>query len=137
MTRTTTLLAATVASTFCLAAAGPVSAQSAPGSARLEAVTVIAPRITYERGFRPGSGAPTQIRMTEQTAVVDASDLDLGRIADMETLKTRVDEAAARVCQELADLHPLGEPDTDECASRASKDAMAQVKTATARVASD
>ena len=30
-----------------------------------------------------------------------------------------------------------GEPDTDECASRASKDAMAQVKTATARVASD
>ena len=137
MTRTTTLLAATVASAFCLAAAGPVSAQSAPGSARLEAVTVIAPRITYERGYRPGSGAPTQIQMTKQTAIVDASDLDLGRIADMETLRMRVDQAATRVCEELTDLHPLGEPETKVCANRASEDAMARVQTSTTHVASD
>lgn len=133
MTRTMPILTASAACAFSLAAV----AQSVPGNARLEAVTVIAPRITYETTFPPGPGAPRTVRMTEQTAVVDASDLDLGRIADMETLKTRVDEAADRVCQELADLHPLGAPDPDECARRASKDAMAQVEMATTRVASD
>lgn len=137
MTRTMSVLTAASSFAFWLTAACPAAAQSAPSSTRLDAVTVVAPRLTYEKGYRPGSGLPRQILMTKQSAIVDASDLDLGRIADMETLKSRVSQAAKRVCVELADLHPMGEPDTEVCARRATDDAMARVQTATALVASD
>ena len=139
MTLHTPLLTAAVTATLWLGGAGAAVAQTkTPPPTELEAVTVVAPRVTYERGYRPGGGAPRQVRVTQQTAVVDASDLDLTRIADMQTLKTRVDQAAKRVCDELTGLYPTGEPDPDVCARRASTDAMAWVeKTTGSRVARD
>ena len=134
MIRNMPLLA--VAATAALCLAGDAGAQTAPApTAELDTVTVVAPRITYERNYRPGAGAPRQVRVTQQTAEVDASDLDLGRIADMETLKSRIGAAAKRVCGELTEMHPLGEPDTDVCIRRASDDALAQVDRAMGRVA--
>lgn len=44
------------------------------------------------------------------------------------TLEERVAEAAARVCREIADQVPEGQPDTPVCTRRATEDAMAQVQ---------
>lgn len=138
MTRKTPLYAAAATAALWLAGSGTAVAQTAPPvPADLESVTVVAPRIVYQKGYRPGSAAPRQVRMTQQTAIVDASDLDLTRIADMETLESRVGDAAQRVCHELAELHPLGEPDIATCVRRASADAMAQVRPTNGRVARD
>lgn len=132
MIRNMPLPAVTAMAALCLAASA--AAQKAPPT-DIATVTVVAPRITYERDFRPGSGTPRQVRVAQQSAVVDVSDLDLTRIADMETLKTRVGAAAQRVCDELDELYPAGQPDTAVCIRRAREDAMAQVDVATGRMA--
>lgn len=135
MTRNMSILAATVLAAVWFTGTGDAVAQVASPASRLDAVTVVAPRITYEKGYRPGSAVPKQIQVVKQSAVVDASDLDLTRSADMRTLETRIDEAAGRVCSELVDLYPLGEPEPEVCADRATADAMAQVRRLTRRVA--
>ena len=93
----------------------------------LDTITVVAPRITYTIR-REGSAVPQKIEVAEKTALVSYADLDLMRTADMYTLESRVDEAAARVCGELAQQFPEGEPSTAVCARRAADDAMAHVR---------
>lgn len=110
-----------------LAAASPAIAQT---PSELETITVVAPRITYQVKREGGSVIPKEITVAKQSAVVTFSDLDLTRTADLYTLQARVDEAAARVCTELAQQFPEGEPSTPICARRATDDAMAQVQRA-------
>lgn len=115
-------------------AAAQTAPAAEPALTTIENVTVVAPRIVWETRSS-GPGAPRQVRVNQQSAVIDASDLDLTRIADMSTLKARVAEAAARVCGELADMHPGGQPETPVCVKRASEDAMAHVDEVTRRIA--
>jgi UrcA family protein len=90
-------------------------------------ITVVAPRITRERARR-GSGSLLQVESVEQTAVVDFTDLDLGRTADMFVLEDRIREAAAQICEELAQRYPQGQPATSVCVQRAVDDAMADAR---------
>lgn len=92
----------------------------------LEAITVVAPRITRQRQ----RGGKMQVSSAEQTAEVEFDDLDLNRTADLFALEDRVEQAADRVCKELADLYPDGEPSTEVCIRRATDDAMAEVRSA-------
>ena len=125
--RAITLMAAALPAAFVLALAGspaPASAQAQSDSQELGTITVVAPRITRERQ----SGGKMRVASAEQTAQVEFEDLDLSRSADLFTLEDRVREAADRVCRELADLYPDGEPSTEVCVRRATDDAMAQVR---------
>lgn len=88
----------------------------------LENVTVVAPRITEKR--RTGSAGFT--RIVERDAMVDITDLDLTRTADVRRLDQRIREAATYICEELADEYPFGRPDTPTCVRRAMDDAMDQ-----------
>jgi len=129
-----TLLTATLPAAVLVSlamGAAPASAQSEPGSDQLETITVVAPRIT--RQTQPGG--KLRVASAEQTAQVEFEDLDLNRTSDLFTLEDRVRVAATRVCEELADLYPDGEPSTEVCVRRAVDDAMGQVRhTARARV---
>ena len=120
----TTATLAIGAVTAALLIAGATSAPSAQAQTRypsseLTGITVLAPRITYQRD-RLG-----RVEVAEQSAVVDIADLDLRRTADMYTLEFRVSDAASRVCNELAELYPHGNPSTPVCIRRATDDAMA------------
>ncbi|WP_187266132.1 UrcA family protein [Alkalisalibacterium limincola] len=129
-----TLLTATLPAAMLVSLAfapTPAIAQSEPSTERLESITVVAPRITRERQ----RGGRMQVASAEQTAQVEFDDLNLDRTADLFTLEDRVQEAAERVCKELAELYPDGEPSTEVCVRRATDDAMAQVRyTARTRV---
>jgi len=110
--------------------AGTAIAQTPTEPQSLDTITVVAPRITYtiRRDRSSGSAVPQRIEVAEKTALVSYADLDLARTADLYTLESRVDEAAARVCGELAQQFPEGEPSTAVCARRAADDAMAHVR---------
>lgn len=128
--RVSTLLTATLPAALLAAlAAGPAPAiaQDQPNAEELEAIMVVAPRITRQQQ----QGGRRQVSAAEQTAQVDFSDLDLSRTVDMFTLEDRVKQAADRVCEELTELYPEGEPSTEVCVRRATDDAMAQVRHAT------
>ena len=112
---------------MALAAASPAIAQT---PSELETITVVAPRITYQVKRESGSVIPKEVTVAQQSAVVTFADLDLTRTADLYTLQERVDAAAAKVCAELAQQFPEGEPSTSTCARRATDDAMAQVQRA-------
>lgn len=112
---------------IALSTAGAAVAQTPTEPQSLETITVVAPRITYSIR-RAGSAVPQRIEVAEKTALVSYADLDLARTADLYTLESRVDEAAARVCGELAEQFPEGEPSTAVCARRAADDAMAHVR---------
>lgn len=88
----------------------------------LENVTVVAPRITEKR--RTGSTLFTEV--VERDAIVDITDLDLSRTADVRKLDKRIREAAQYICKELEDEYPFGRPDTPTCVRRAVEDAMNQ-----------
>lgn len=113
-----------------LAAAAPAIAQTpaAPTATELETVTVVAPRITYQVRRERGSAIPKEVTVVEKTALVNFGDLDLTRTTDVYTLEQRVADAAARVCKEIADQVPDGQPSTPVCVKRAIEDAMAQVQ---------
>lgn len=97
-----------------------------PVATELGSITVIAPRITYK--FQRDGAAATMVEVTERSAVVDFTDLDLTRTADLYQLETRIGEAAARVCRELETQYPNGSPSADVCTRRATDDAMAQMQ---------
>lgn len=105
-----------------------VAAQEAapPVATELGSITVIAPRVTYK--FQRDGAAATMVELTERSAVVDFTDLDLTRTADLYQLETRVRDAAARVCRELETQYPAGSPTADVCTRRATDDAMAQME---------
>ena len=114
---------------IAFSAGGPVTAQTTTTSTDLNTVTVVAPRITYKIKREGGSAIPREITLAEKTALVTFGDLDLTRTADLYTLEGRVGAAAARVCEELAQDFPDGEPSTSVCTRRATDDAMAQLRT--------
>jgi UrcA family protein len=124
-----------VALSIMAAAAVPALAQQAatPPEARatpteLEKITVVAPRITYRVRRERGSAVPQEVTVAEKSAVVEFGDLDLTRSADLFTLEDRVNDAATRVCNELSEQFPEGEPSSLVCARRASDDAMSRVR---------
>lgn len=94
----------------------------------LETITVVAPRITYQVRRERGSAIPREVTVVEETALVNFGDLDLTRTADLYTLEQRISEAAARVCQGVAEQVPEGQPSTPICTQRAIDDAMAQAQ---------
>ncbi len=107
------------------ASATPVVAQPMT-EAELERITVVAPRITHQRE-RSGR---VEVTTAEKSAFVNFGDLDLTRTADLYRLEDRVIQAAERVCSELADLYPDGEPSINVCINRAIDDAMVLVRQA-------
>lgn len=94
----------------------------------LATVTVMAPRVTYRTTRAGDSALPTTLEIAEETARVDYGDLDLTRTADLYTLEERVAEAAARICEQLAEQFPNGTPSTPDCTRRATDDAMTRVR---------
>ena len=90
--------------------------------------TVVAPRITYQVRRERGSAVPREVTVVEETALVNIGDLDLTRTSDLYTLEERITEAAARVCQGVAQQVPEGQPNTEVCTRRAIDDAMAQAQ---------
>lgn len=117
-----------VALLLALSAAIPAIAQTKATSTELDTVTVVAPRITYQVKREGGSVIPKEITVAEKKAQVSYSDLDLTRTADLYTLEDRIGKAAARVCDELAQEFPEGEPSAAVCTRRATDDAMAQLR---------
>jgi len=128
---------------IAISAASPAIAQDTPedpvtqdtvteGQAQqpteLETVTVLAPRVTYRTTRAGDSVLPTTLEIAEKTATVNYGDLDLTRTADLYTLEERVAEAAARICEQLADQFPDGTPSTPDCTRRATDDAMTRVR---------
>lgn len=106
----------------------PVIPQAEANQAEeLERITVVAPRFTREREREPG-GRMFEVTTVERSANVDFSDLDLSRTVDMYELEDRVKQAATRVCEELAEQYPDGEPATSVCIERAIADTMAQAR---------
>lgn len=105
----------------------PAIAQDQPQAMELEAITVMAPRIT--RSPRE-SGKRVELTTVQKSAYVNFGDLDLTRTADLYTLEDRVREAAAKVCKDLADQYPEGEPSTEVCTRRATDDTMVLVRQA-------
>ena len=94
----------------------------------METITVVAPRITYQVRRERGSAVPREVTVVEETALVNIGDLDLTRTSDLYTLEERITEAAARVCQGVAQQVPEGQPNTEVCTRRAIDDAMAQAQ---------
>ena len=113
---------------IALSTAGTAIAQTPTEPQSLDTITVVAPRITYTIRRDRSSAVPQRIEVAEKTALVSYADLDLTRTADLYTLESRVDEAAARVCGELAQQFPDGEPSSGVCARRAADDAMTHVR---------
>lgn len=99
----------------------------------LSTITVMAPRVTYQVDRDRTSAIPRKLEITEKSAEVEFSDLDLTRSADLYTLEERVAAAAARVCEELARDFPDGTPSPPICTRRATEDAMARVEQAARR----
>lgn len=133
------MLATGVASAAVLIAGSliPASAQaqSADSTAEIKAVTVVAPRVV-----RRQMDGRTLVEVTQKSAAVYHGDLDLSRTADVSRLEDRVIDAATKVCMELEEQLPFGQPDPKVCANRAREDAMVLVQeaiqNAEARVAS-
>lgn len=113
---------------IALSSASIALAQTPEEPTALDTITVVAPRITYQLGRESSSLRPVKIEVAEKSAIVRYGDLDLSRTADLYVLEERVSEAADRVCTELAELYPAGQPDQAACVRRATSDAMAQVR---------
>ena len=126
-----------VALLIAVSAATPAIAQApqAQTPSEIDTITVIAPRITYQVRREGGSVIPSEVSIAEKSALVKFGDLDLTRTADLYTLEERINEAAARVCAELAQQFPDGTPNTEICTRRATDDAMAQVQQTARRAA--
>jgi UrcA family protein len=107
--------------------AGQVTAQADEQAAMVDTITVVAPRISQERQHH---GVSTVVVM-KRDAFVSFADLDLSRVADLEKLESRVDAAARRLCEELAEMSPFGEPNMALCIRRAVNAARSQVREAT------
>jgi UrcA family protein len=111
--------------------ATPAAADPAVNGAAVDTITTVAPRITREHPAQ-GHGVATAV-VTRQDAFVTVTDLDLTRADHVALLDDRVEEAARRLCAELAELAPFGQPRTPTCIRRAINSAQAQVRQATAQ----
>ncbi|MDO8863679.1 UrcA family protein [Haliea sp. E1-2-M8] len=118
------LVAIVLAATFPTATLVPAASALAEDKRVIEEILVVAPRITREREERVGA---TQVLTVERDEAVNLEDLDLSRTVDVRKLEQRIAEAARRICEELANEYPFGEPSTPVCIRRAIEDAMAQV----------
>lgn len=119
-----TIGAAVLLTALCtLPAADAQSPQATAPPTELEAITVMAPRLTYkrERGYLP-------VTIVEKSARVTTADLDFTRSTDIYVLEDRVRKAAVQLCEELTREYPLGQPSTDACVRRTVNDTMAQVR---------
>lgn len=116
-------------------AGGPAVAQTSATAppTELGAITVVAPRITYKYMRERGSAVPQMVTVAEKSAQVNFGDLDLTKSSDLYTLEERVNVAAGKVCEELAQQFPDGEPSTPVCTRRAVDDAMPLVRLAAQR----
>jgi len=118
-------LAATgLAAAFTIATLIPAVSAVAEDTRVMYEIVVVAPRITRERVERAGVARVFTVNRDE---AVNLADLDLSRTADMKTLEQRIADAAKRICEELANEYPFGQPRTPVCIRRAINDAMAQV----------
>lgn len=127
-------------SAFALVAAmafAPDAAAQAPAQDRaaqptvLEGVIVVAPRITYSTERRrddPTDGSVLPYEVVNATETVPLQGLDLTRSRDVFALEERVEAAANRVCSQLEQKYPEGEPSKDVCVKRAVDDARARVR---------
>ena len=109
-----------------LGVAGPASSQP------LEEVTVTAPREvhqTYISGRSPTTGAP--IEVTTISRLVSYADLDRAKPSGATALRSRIDDTAKDLCQELDKLYPL-EPKDRSCVKKAADAAMEQADKAIA-----
>lgn len=113
-----------LAATFATAVMVPVATAVAEEARVIEEIVVVAPRVTTKREGRVGG---TRALIVDRDEVVSLSDLDLSRTADVRILEQRISEAARRVCEELADEYPFGQPSTPVCIRRAIDDSVAQV----------
>lgn len=97
----------------------------------IEGIIVVAPRVTYEterRRYDKTDGSVLPYRITEATETVPTQGLDLNRTADLFVLEERIQTAAKRVCNQLQQKYPEGEPAMDTCVDRAVQDAMSQAR---------
>ena len=118
------LVATVLGATLTSAAMVSTPSAIAQGARVMEEIVVVAPRITREREERVGVARVLTVNRDE---AVSLADLDLSRTADVRKLEQRIAEAAGRICEELANEYPFGEPSTPVCIRRAVDDAMAQV----------
>lgn len=122
-----TTIAIVVLTTLAVSNSPVIDSALANEEEESDRITVIAPRITRER-VRRAPGSLAYVEMVESSAMVDYSDLDLGRTADMFVLEQRIREAATRVCEELTEMYPRGQPTTEVCIRRAIEDSMADAR---------
>lgn len=113
-----------LAGIFATATMVPAASAVAEETRIIEEVVVVAPRVTTKREGRVGG---TRALTVDRDEVVSLDDLDLSRTADVRILEQRISEAARRICEELADEYPFGQPSTPVCIRRAIDDAVAQV----------
>jgi UrcA family protein len=105
----------------------PINASAETRADVRDTITVVAPRITEERG---PSGQVSKVVTAEMSAYVNFADLDLTKVRDLRALETRIDQVAAGLCKDLEAEMPLGQPSRQTCQRRAFESAMAQVRKA-------
>lgn len=113
---------------ICTGALGSFVAMAADPQPQ-EQVTVEASRPTAKVIGR--SDIPGRLVRVELQGEVSYSDLDLSIDSNAKVLKDRVRDTARMICSDLDRMYQLNESDK-ACASRAERDAMAQVDTAIA-----
>lgn len=125
----------------CLALGTGVLAGHAPGYAQdqpfgpmvMEEVVVIAPRVVRRERVDRTTGGGTVERVT-LTRRVSYADLDLRMNADVMELERRVAGMAVEACEQLAEAHPMldPEPSHEDCIEEATEGAMERVREAVA-----
>jgi UrcA family protein len=101
-----------------------VTASAETRADALDTITVVAPRVTEQRG---PTGQVSKVLKAEMSAYVSFADLDLTRVSDLRALEARVEQAAAGLCKDLEAEMPAGQPSRQACQRRAFETAMAQV----------
>jgi UrcA family protein len=114
---------AAVMSTALVMGLPATTAHASETAAGVDTITVVAPRVTHERQ----RGGVSTVIVTQRDAFVRVSDLDLTHPHDVAVLEERVDEAARRLCSELAQQSPFAEPNTPVCIRRAITAARSQL----------
>lgn len=127
---TTGALALATAMAFAPDAAAQAQNQAGPPP-MIEGIIVVAPRVTYETDRRVVDRTDRSVlpyRIIEATETVPVAGLDLSRTRDVFVLEERVEAAAKRVCMQLEQKAPRGEPRMEVCVERAVDDAWEQIR---------
>lgn len=132
MFKHTLIGAVTLAAAMTFAPQAEAQAQApANQTPTIEGVIVVAPRVTYQterRRYDRSDGSVLPYEITEATETVSTQGLDLNRTADLFVLEERIETAAKRICNQLQQKYPEGEPTMDVCVNRAVQDAMSQAR---------